>query len=115
MKTTKTHFSDFQRWVSYYLDRYGLNDWTVYFRHEDIGDGVAQCRRGIISRGVTFSLNTKPNIDNAELDLKRIARHEVCHLLISEVSDLVGSFCSEDELKRADEALVARLTNLLPE
>jgi len=113
-KTTKKDFALYRKWVNFYLKRYGLNDWTVHFAHDDCGKAMAQCRTAIISRGVTFALNKElTEEDYKSLDIRHTARHEVCHLLIAEVSHLVGSFCSEDEWKRADEALVCRLTNLL--
>jgi len=112
--TTKKDFALYRKWVNYYLKKYGLNDWTVYFAHDEFPDALAQCRVRIISRGVTFALNKKLHEeDYKSLDIRHTARHEVCHLLIADVSNLVGSYCSEDEWKRADEALVCRLTNLL--
>ena len=114
VKTSKAEFAVYKDWVKHYLKKYGLNDWTVYYSHDSCESSLAQCRAQIVSRGVTFAFNkelTKEAYE--ELDLRDTARHEVCHLLISDVSHLVGSFCSEDEWKRADEALVCRLTQLL--
>lgn len=113
MKTTKKHFEEYQKWCKHYMAKYGINDWTVYFAHEDLSNAVAQCRTAIIGRGVTFVLATEPNMEPHELDIRARARHEVIHAMIAPLSNLCGSFCSEDEWKQADEALVCRLTNLL--
>lgn len=114
VKTTKKDFEQYKKCVNYYLHKYGLNDWMVFFAQDDCDNALTQCRTGITSRSATFALNKEIHKEDYEfLDIRRTARHEVCHLLISDVSHLAGTFCSEDEWKRADEALVCRLTNLL--
>lgn len=113
-KTTKKDFAEFCKWVRHYMKEFGLNDWTVYFAHEEVKGGVASCSARIISRGVTFTLSTEPLVANKEeLNIKETALHEVIHLLIAPVSHLVGSYTSEDEWRQADEALVCRLTSIL--
>lgn len=104
-------YKDFERWVRYYLNRYGLNDWTVYFEHKELDAAVAQVNISAVSRGATFSLAT----NHYDKDTRATARHEVCHLLIADLSHLVGTYCSEEEHRKTDEALVCRLTNLLDE
>lgn len=115
MKTTKKEFEEYKKWINYYVKEFGLIDYVLYFDHADIGNSNARVSIGITQRTATFILNTKidPRDKEDGKDMRYYARHEVCHLLIADVSNLVGSFASEDEAKRADEALVVKLTNLL--
>lgn len=114
MKTTKKDFKDFEKWCRFYINKFGLNDYSIFFNHTDTGDAIARVSIAILSRTATFQLNTSVYRDDmVGKSWRYFARHEVCHLLIADVSNLVGSYCSEDESKRADEALTCRLTNLL--
>ena len=113
MKTTNKDFQEFKKWCNYYLLKYGMNDWTVYFEHEEIKNGVASCSVNGEQRGLILTLAKDPSVTKEELAIRDTARHEVIHALISPVSHLVGDFCTETEWKRQDEALVCRLTNLL--
>ena len=111
MKTNTTikDFNEYKKWVSFYLNKFGLNDWTVYYAHKELRGSVAEVDIDTVARGATFSLNKNNNSG----DIKGDARHEVCHLLIADLSHLSGSYCTEEQHKQVDEALVCRLTNLL--
>lgn len=115
MKTTKKDFEEFKKWVKYYIEKFHLIDYDYYFDHADIGEANARVSIRIIARVATFQLNTKIDPRDREdgKDMKYYARHEVCHLLIADVSNLVGGFVTEDESNRADEALTVKLTKLL--
>lgn len=92
---------------------FGIVDWTVHYEFKNIKGGLAETEYDTKTRGVTFTLNKKYDADVKEHSMERTAKHEVCHLLIADLSSLVGGYCTEEEHDRADEALVCRLTNIL--
>lgn len=114
MKTTKKDFQDYQKWVRFYVKKFGLTDYQLFFEHGALHNANAMVATNITGRNASFSLSTFIH-DNDMIgrNMKFFARHEVCHLLIADVSDLVGDYCTKAEHQKQDEALVVRLTDLL--
>jgi len=113
-KTTKQDFISFKKWCEFYLKEFGINDWTIYYKHKDVKGCVASCQTDRVSRCLIFTLAKNPAASGKiELDIKHTALHEVLHALVTNLSSLVYDYCSEDEHRQAEEELVCKLTNII--
>lgn len=113
MKTTTKQFTEFKKWVLYYMEKFNLDEWDCYFSLKDM-TAMAQAEYKYLGRNIDFSLNEEIEVLSLrETSLKEIARHEVCHILSAELNSLIGAYCTEDEQKLADEKLAVKLTKLL--
>ena len=102
---------EFRKWQQ----RFGLNGYKVYFKHEPIEESFAEIS---ISQGdmvVTVKLNSKlPDKDKPDKDIKRSAKHEALHLLVGRLEQNGRyRFCSSSEIYEATEELVFRLEGLI--
>jgi hypothetical protein len=111
-----TDFNKFQKHFKEYQDKFGLNGYRVYFKQEQI-DGFADIERNQEGMVATVRLNNKLNKDDKKFcNMHDNAKHEAIHLLLSRISELSYSrFISKDELYSAEEELVRRLEQLIPD
>jgi hypothetical protein len=100
-----------QRWIT----RLGLSDWKIYYRFEEIEDGLAGCRRSFEGRCATIVLNPcQENCKREHVDVKRNAKHEVLHLLLAELDWLNRNRCVTDSAwMAAEHAVIRRLEGAL--
>ncbi|MCK5612487.1 hypothetical protein KAR91_62015 [Candidatus Pacearchaeota archaeon] len=118
MLTTKAHFEYFQNRIRYWYKQFKLSGWRLDFDHYDIGDNYARVRANTVGRVVSFELAlewSRPDIyppNQANLD--ECARHEVIHLILGPVNNLMyARFVTRDEIGAAEETLVRHLEELL--
>ncbi len=81
MKTTKTDFEYFKKCVQKWVDLFQLNDWEIYYIHEDIEDYIGYCLTDIKSCQATIILGVDwgvTDIDKKSID--KTAFHEVMEL-----------------------------------
>lgn len=111
-KTTPEEFKLFKDTIRALLGKFGMNEWKVYYELKRMPDCSAQCSTDSVGMIVTFCLNTVIFCETQE-DMKEICLHEVCHLLLAEIVDLVYKrFVTKDILVNADERITRRITNL---
>ena len=112
-KTTPEQFELFKKYVNYYIIEFNLFDWAVYFELKRLDDCQARCSTDIKSRVVTFSLGIQIYYTSDE-DIKNCALHEVCHLLIADISDLAYKrSVTFDQIEQAAETVTRRIQALL--
>lgn len=115
MKTTKEHFHIFKEEAIYWLNYFGLKDWSVYFSHKKISaDARAEVTWKIIGRVCGISLALEWDMDDAdEMQFRKSAFYEVCELLIAPLSSLAGYFISQETITEQIHMIVRRLENTI--
>jgi hypothetical protein len=116
LKTTKKQFERFKELCHKYIDAYDLNSWHIYYAHkqlEDVNYG-AECCPEISSHTAWVNFNTESISGHSDEELDRFAKHEILHILVSSVSELIYErFISKSEVARSIETLVVKLEGLL--
>lgn len=115
MKTTAKQFAEFKAECERLQSVWGINDWDVRVLHENPQSktAIASCTPASTKRVavIRLSRNIKPSYPS----MKSLARHEMVHVLLGELSCIAGSRnITNDEIEAAEEALVQRLIRLLP-
>ena len=114
-RTTKDHFSFFEKECQFWIDFYGLADWHVYFRHSDKHkENLAytavehKSKSAVIFMTITWA---KEDITNNLIAVS--AHHEVCEIMNSKLRDLATSryVANEDEIDEANHEIITRLQN----
>ncbi len=113
MKTTKKEFEEYKKWCLYYMDKFKLDDWDIYFELGNTEESIAHTNIKVYGRSVTFGLSDDIGELGRQTTFKESARHEVCHVLISELDALIATHVSEDEQTLANEKLTVKLARLL--
>lgn len=92
IKLTDEHFALFQAEVEYWLDRFSLRNWDVYYGRiakDDERDAFADCSTKISGRNACISLAGTYGADelyDMPHDVQEYAFHEVCELLLAELN-----------------------------
>ena len=108
-------FNEFQEEFKRYQDKFGLNGWQVYFKHEPLNGSFARiipAKEGMVA---TVKLNSKLAKKHQEFNnVKQHAKHEVIHLLLARLTcEANYRFADKDELATAEEELVNKLCSLI--
>ena len=122
MKNTKGHgpsnnrkaYSEFKHECQRQILRLGLKEWDIEIEHEVLEGDVAnsQAVTQIEEEGkiavITLNKSFIPK------DSKRIAKHEICHVLLGKIQSIAGKrWMSEAEMDGEVEALCTRLEKVL--
>ncbi len=112
-KTTKKHFAIFKKECEYWLDYFGIKDYDVSFKHVLINpDSCAETSWNIVGRVATITLNINwTNSSLTDLDLKRTAFHEVCELLLGDMTHYLSAYYSVSFMEMNTHILITRLEN----
>src|SRR4030042_5058234 len=114
METTKKQFQEFQEAFKKYQDIFGLHDWKVYFKHEELENDFARidsCHETCVAT-VTMSSNLSKQ-DYYQFDPKEHGKHDAIHLLISRISCLAQSrHVTLEEINCEDERIVRIIHHL---
>ncbi|OGN87680.1 MAG: hypothetical protein A2158_00050 [Chloroflexi bacterium RBG_13_46_14] len=105
--------SEFKKWQ----ERFGLNGYHIFFKYEPIDGSFANITINQGDMVATVRLNSKPDKEEKPfIDVKRSAKHEAVHLLCGRLHQDGGyRYCSSSEINEAEEELVNRLVNLIPD
>jgi len=88
-KITQKEFNIFKNEFLYWADIYGLKGWEFIFKCENDPENRASILRELESRIVIVSIaNEWVGLPPDEFNLKRVAYHECCELLLSKLVDL---------------------------
>lgn len=111
MKTTNEDFSLFKTECLKWIDFYGLTDWMVGFLHIKDGDTLAWVELDYDNSVATVYFN-KEWIDNKvfynEEEIKLIAFHEVCEILVAQLDN-----CARSRFGITDEKLLQERHRLI--
>ena len=113
-KTTAQDFAVFKDEALYWLERFGLKSYRVGILHQalDSDRGLARCYWNTDgSRWAHIVLNTKVNWDLTPdlMEIPRAAFHEVCELLLSQVTTVLREERSETTVDDLTHALIITL------
>lgn len=108
-------FAEFQKHFKKYQRLLGLTGYKVYFKYEPLENCFS---RLIVTQGdmvVAVSLNSElSDGDKPFKDIKRSAKHEAIHLLLSRLEHRARSrSVAEEEIYEAIEELVIKLEELI--
>ncbi len=114
-KTTQEDYDIFVNEIKRLLKLFHIDDWHVYYDLCTLKGANATCTSDITARGVTFRFGKSIFIYTPD-EIKNTALHEVCHLLLANLSELADSrFVTRDELQQADESVAEKLTTIFKE
>lgn len=108
----KKRLKEFEKHVEHWRERLGVTSFDVYVEPGTLDDGtLADVARCVDSRSCLIRLHAPP--EGAE-DLDSLAKHEMIHVLLGDLSALAHSReATHAEIERAEESLVVTLTRLL--
>ena len=110
-------FALFQKEFKKWQREFGLNGWKVYFRYRIIKpkERFAELDRDCNNYVATASLNSEvPDYNKPFVDIKRDAKHEAIHLLLSRLVGLAEyRYASNQEISESEEELVNKLMGLI--
>ena len=110
MKTTKKQFKRFKQSVCYWQNKLNLNNYRLeVFLSKLDADRNAQCVPDTQYHAAAIYLSN----DISDKDVERMAKHEVIHLFLDQLSWLGRNHKSEDEIIRTDEMMTVLLTKIL--
>jgi len=113
-KTTKKDFKEFKAECERWVDYFGLKDWEIVYRSESDDECRGSCasdntsRIAVIGLGKTFGDTPEKN------EIKRVAFHEVCELLLSPLR-LYGEerFTTESAMASSRHNIIRTLENTI--
>ena len=113
MKTSPQDYHTFEGAVLDEIEAWGLTEWDVRFDHEPREGQDAWCGYEYEQKQVCFGLTDDiSDSEYSEKFLKKLAFHEVCELLISELITLARMrTISSEDLTRAAHCVIMRLQN----
>lgn len=117
-ETSKDEWAQFQKWVHYYTCLFGFTAWKVECRFQELPTNSeshmsAAITYDIEARYATVSQNVQQMV-KGEYDPRDDALHEMLHLVLAELEAYgVSRYITSHEIKRADEAAVVRLHNVI--
>lgn len=95
-KTTNKDFELFKKNVNHWVKFFGLNNWKIYLVHEDTQkelDAGAWCSWNVEGRAATIGLSIDwgNHTIPTPYEIKRMAFHEVCEMMLAPMNDLAAS------------------------
>lgn len=111
------NFAEFQRCFRQYQRLFGLTGWTVYFKYEPLETAFACIDPDLSCMVATVRLSSKlPGKDEPHKDIKRSAKHEALHLLLTRLeSNGRARYITSEEIYESTEELVNKLGKLIPD
>jgi hypothetical protein len=108
---TKKDFKYFKLSVIFWLDKFGITEWEIDFKHHQI-DSAARTTYNNKSKLACFQLSKNVEYDFCgQLDMNKLALHEVIHLLLADFGYAIHEtkdFCSDMAIAN-EHAVVMRL------
>ena len=110
-KDFKLFTEEFKKWQA----KFGLNGWRAYYRYMPIDGLYARMSPNLISMTVSVDLNSRlPEESELFKDVKRSAKHEAIHLLLSRLEIYARNrYTNDTDITEAVEELVIKLEGLI--
>ena len=113
--TTASDFKFFEKECRRHIKAWGITGWNVSFFHEQVDGCRAQIHTRPVERVASIRLSINLDLPVTKHELSYLARHEVVHLLVSPLADIVCKrYLSADEETAANESVCNHLEGLLP-
>ena len=101
----------FKKEAEYWVDYFHLGNWQIYFEHTDVEEVRARCWVNFVGMTSTIELTTHWNEPPEKNDIKRSAFHEVCELLLRELSSAAEDFYAKPFIDQKTHDIIRRLEN----
>lgn len=114
MTTTKAHFEIFKKECRYWIQRLGLTDWEIEFKHNNEDkESFCNCRPFLLSRSAVLTLTKDwEDFKLTNYLVRRYAFHEVCELLMGRLDHIAEArFVRKEEIEEERHAIIRRLEN----
>lgn len=112
-KTTKKDFAEFKGEVGYWKLYFGLLNWEVECCHADAEGSRARCWVDIPGRMATLELALSWNETPQKNSIKLSAFHEICELLLRDLSGMCEAFYSKRLVDQKTHDVIRRLENTI--
>lgn len=113
-KTTRRDEAYFEARVRHWLRRFSLGDWKVEVYRKPLVEMSAACETWRDAHGAHIMLNSTLDSAPSKRWLDRLALHEVGHVLLYDLKQLVNSRVVTDSMvDTAEHAVIRRLENAL--
>ena len=110
-KITPKHFSTFKQEVLFWVDYFGLKDWTVEFENKDLDQNRANCNCNINAHRCLICLNVEFDINLDDFQLRKSAFHEVCEMFLWRLGNLACSGNSHNQVDDETHKIIITLEN----
>jgi hypothetical protein len=116
MKKSNRDFEIFKSEFEKYRKLLGLTGWQIFYEHKPLDDKFASIKYVLSDGCATVMLNSElPSHLIDHKDIKRDAKHEAMHLLLSRLVWYANQRCvAQDALDEAEEEIVVKLEGLIP-
>lgn len=115
----KDLFAVFKKSVEKWVDYFGLHDWRVEVKSDELEDGsIAECRTNVVGKSAYLVLNKDLREKDQDIALiEKSGFHEVCELLLAELyyqayRDGVSEARNND-IAQVGHSIVRRLENTI--
>lgn len=114
-RTTQSDFRKFKASVEYWLEQFGLTDWDVAIKHEDLEENaIGQASWLYRARCATISLSRAYESPVKDESVESTALHEVLELVLARLGGLAGDRTwDESEWEAERHAVIHRLMAVL--
>ena len=113
-KITPKDFEVFKAESEKWIKTFGLIDWEVNYDYDLDGDCRASCQADYVNRITINSISLEWAYKPKVAEIKRMAFHEVCELLLSPMRLVAEArFINEDELETARHSVIRVLENTI--
>ena len=115
MKTTQKDFELFKKECKKFEKKFGLDEWHIdyYWEKFEPNNAVAKTQMDLLAKSASVTLNKEIG-DKLQFNLLQVAKHEMIHCLLGELSELAWSrFVTRDEITSREEGLVRKLEKII--
>jgi len=107
-KTTKKDFEDFKKEARKWIDYFNLYDWEICFFHSHI-DYRSYVNADHNGKIAVFTLSTIWEQLTYKEEVKRVAFHEVCELLLYKLTDMAEDYYNRNRVEEVTHSIIRRL------
>lgn len=113
-KTTEEHQKIFKNEVEKWINYFGLKSWKIDFGVDDLNDANSTVQFKDFAGVAKFTLTSTWDEEPSEELIKRIAFHEVFHLLLGKIDALAMTrFLNAEELNKELHAVIRTMENTI--
>jgi len=114
-KTTKKDFAEFKKECWCWIEYFGLKAWEWDIRHEDpeMENARASYNLSFQPRYVCVRLNKSFLVIPDKNEIKACAFHEICHILLSGLSEMAGITFREAKVETEEHKIIQIFENTI--
>ena len=114
-KTTKKDFTEFKKEAEYWIEYFGLKRWEFSIIHSEIDhpDATASYSCDPEAMNAYITMATSVNFKPIKNEIKGWAFHEVCHVLLTDMSRILRVECSDNRTALEVHKVIQTLQNTI--